>query len=242
MDMRADAETAGPVRPMPRVAGTERLIRDHAGLVRRIAWQTHARISSAIDVDDLVQTGMVALTEAASHFVDRGEAAFGTYASVRVRGAMLDALRKQAPLNRGAMRRRRALLQAKTEAASAGDGAPASVAERLGVTPEQLARLEVDTQPVRQESLDHVYSDHDAVFAADHPDALDNLCDGRLRSDLAKAIARLPQREALVLQLYFVEELNLEQIGQVLGVGAARVCQIKKVALDKLRAMLAAWR
>lgn len=242
MDMRVDPTTTRSVRSLPRVDSTERLIRDHVGLVRRIARQTHARVSSAIDIEDLVQTGMVALTEAARHFVDRGQAAFGTYASVRIRGAMIDALRKQAPLNRGAMRRRRALLQAKVEAAAAGQKGPASIALRLGMTSGQLARLESDTQPIRQESLDHVYTDHDGNFAADQPDALEHLCLGRLRTDLARAIERLPKREALVLQLYFLEELSLEQIGQVLNVGPARICQIKKAALGRLRATLAAWR
>ena len=86
----------------------ERLVSSHMGLVRKIAWHVHGRVSSALDVEDLVQTGMVALVEAARAFEDRGHAAFATYATMRIRGAMIDQLRTGATLVRSAMRRRRA--------------------------------------------------------------------------------------------------------------------------------------
>ncbi len=91
------------------------------------------------------------------------------------------------------------------------------------------------------ESMDEVYSDHAMWFADLGEDAADGIDREALQGAIAEAIAELPEREALVLQLYFVEELNLEEIRQVLGVTAARVCQIKKAALDKVRAKLADW-
>jgi len=97
------------------------------------------------------------------------------------------------------------------------------------------------THALRYDSLDEVYSDHSEWFADDAPDAFENLASGDLRRAITAAIGQLPEREALVLQLYFVEELNLEEIGQTLNVGAARVCQIKKAALDKVRGKLSAW-
>lgn len=93
----------------------------------------------------------------------------------------------------------------------------------------------------RHESLDEVYSEHSMWFAADQPDAFDDAAREELRDALVAQIGNLPEREALVLQLHFVEELNLDEIGAVLDVGAARVCQIRKAALGKLRAGLQGW-
>jgi len=221
----------------------ERLISSHLQLVRRIAWHVHARVSSAIDVEDLVQIGMVALIEAARSFEDRGHAAFATYASVRVRGAMIDQLRKGATLVRSAMRRKRewGQVRSKLEGQLGRTATDEEMAAALELPlPEYRAAL-AQTHAAQSESLDDVYSDHSQWFASDDPDAHDCLEQDRRRRAIAAAIATLPEREAQVLQLYFVEELNLEEIGEVLGVGAARICQIKKAALTKLRGQLTGW-
>jgi len=210
----------------------DQLIAEHGVLVRRLARKVHRSAGASIDLEELVQTGMLALVQAARAFVQRGEASFATYATMRVRGAMIDVLRSSATINRGAMRRRKKLKE--TEAALEGKlGRAPSSGEVAG------DRMAVDTaQPVYLEPLDAVYSDRSAAFASDEPDALALLEADGLRDALAGAIARLPRREALVLQLYFVEELTLDEIGQTMDVGAARVCQIKKQALDRLRAKL----
>ena len=221
----------------------ERLISSHLQLVRRIAWHVHARVSSAIDVEDLVQIGMVALIEAARSFEDRGHAAFATYASVRVRGAMIDQLRKGATLVRSAMRRKRewGQVRARLEGQLGRTATDEEMAAALELPlPDYRAAL-AQTHATQSESLDDVYSDHSQWFASDDPDAHDCLEQDRRRRAIAEAIASLPEREPQVLQLYFVEELNLEEIGQVLGVGAARICQIKKAALTKLRGQLTGW-
>lgn len=221
----------------------ERLISSHLALVRRIAWHVHARVSSAIDVEDLVQIGMVALIEAARGFEDRGHAAFATYASVRVRGAMIDQLRKGATLVRSAMRRKRewGQVRARLEGQLGRAATDAEMAAALDIPLADYRAAAAQTHAVQSESLDDVYSDHSQWFASDDPDAHDCLEQDRRRRAIAAAIATLPEREAQVLQLYFVEELNLEEIGQVLGVGAARICQIKKTALTKLRGQLTGW-
>lgn len=221
----------------------EHLVRTHLSLVRKIAWHTHGRVSSALDIEELVQIGMIALIEAARTFVDRGQAAFATYASVRVRGAMIDALRKQATMCRSALRRRRELNAARAQLAGQLGRPPSEteLAGHLGVPLPDLQEQISATQGVRYESIDDIYSDHSIWFAADEPDALERIEAGELKQALISAIGQLPQREATVVQLYFVEELNLEEIGQTLGVGAARVCQIKKSALEKVRKLLGAW-
>ena len=124
----------------------------------------------------------------------------------------------------------------------------------LGRTPddaEMASAMSMDAGSYRQlvdssmaivhESIDEVYSDHSLWFADVEDRADETLEREALREALASRIGELPEREAMVLQLYFVEEMNLEEIGQTLGIGAARVCQIKKSALDRLRKSLADW-
>jgi RNA polymerase sigma factor for flagellar operon FliA len=212
------------------------LVRKHMPLVRRLAWHVHGSMSTLIDVEDLVQIGLVALVEAAASFEDRGLVSFDQYLHTRVRGAMIDELRRQATLTRGAMKRRRAYQDAVN--ALAADGArpdEAAVASKLGVTVEKLRSDYASAEAVRFDSIDDVYSDEGPWFMSDEPDAFDQLADADQREALIEAISELPEKEQLVIQLYYVEELNLEEIGQVIGVGAARICQIKKSAHDRLK-------
>lgn len=220
----------------------DRLVREHLSLVRKIAWHTHGRVSTALDVEELIQIGMMALIGAARVFEERGQAAFATYATMRIRGAMLDALRKEATMCRSALRRRRELNQARSTLAGRLGHQPSDhdLAEYLDISLPELHDAVDSTQGIRYESIDEVYSDHFAWFADDRPDAFETLQSEQMRERLAAAIGGLPKREAQVLQLYFIEDLNLEEIGRTLGVGAARVCQIKKSALDKVRNILQA--
>jgi RNA polymerase sigma factor for flagellar operon FliA len=218
------------------------LARAHMPLVRRIAWHVHGRVSTAIDIEDLVQIGMVALVEAANAFEDRGYA-FATYASMRVRGGMIDHLRRHATIVRSAMARRReiAAARAKLESALGRAASESELAQAMGMEAAAFRELVDSTESVHHESLDEVYSDQSMWFA-DIEDRVDQSIErDELRAAMAGHISELPEREAMVLQLYFVEEMNLEEIGQTLGVGAARVCQIKKAALDRLRAALSDW-
>ena len=221
----------------------EALVRQHLPLVRKIAWHIHGSMSSAVEVEDLVQVGLIALVEAAAQFEDRGLATFRQYLVTRLRGSMIDELRRQATATRGAMRRRRAYAEAVSTLTQQLGRAPgeAMLADHLGVTVDKLRSDYATADSLRFEPIDEVYADDLPWFADDAPDAFDQLAEAGTRDALIAAIAGLPEREALVIQLYYVEEFNLEEIGQVLGVGAARVCQIKKAALDKLMAALRDW-
>lgn len=233
-------------RPAPRRRGgieADAIIRQHLPLVRRIAWHVHGSMSSLIEVEDLVQVGLVALVEAAASFEERG-VEFGHYLKARLRGAMIDELRRQATTTRGAMRRRRQYHEAVTALSQVAGQVPTdeAVAEKLGVTTEKLRTDYKTAEAVRMEPIDDVYADDLPWFADDTPDAFEQLAESDLRDALIAAITALPEREAMVIQLYYVEELNLEEIGQVLGVGAARVCQIKSAAHARLKKALAAQR
>ncbi|MEI9927791.1 MAG: FliA/WhiG family RNA polymerase sigma factor [Sphingomonas sp.] len=228
------------VRPSPR-RDAEALVRRHLPLVRRIAWHIHGSMSSIVEVEDLIQIGLVALIEAVNGFEDRGQVTFEQYLVTRLRGSMIDELRRQATLTRGAMRRRRAYGDAVAALRAELARAPsdAEIAERLGVSLEKLRTDYASAEAVRFDSIDEAYSDESAWFMSDEPDAFEQLAEADQREALIAAIAELPEREAQVIQLYYVEELNLEEIGQVLGVGAARICQIKAGAHARLKKALA---
>lgn len=227
--------------PSP-AAANEALIRDHMPLVRRIAWHVHGSVSSSVEVEDLVQTGLVALVEAASTFEDRGQVTFAQYLSTRIRGAMIDELRRQATITRGAMRRRRELAETESQLSAQLGRAPTEeeTAMQLGITVERLRSDYAAAQPLRFEPIDGVYSDDNPWFMSEDPNPFELLEREDLRQALIEAIGKLSEREAQVIQLYYVEELNLEEIGLVLNVGAARVCQIKKSAHDRLKKALQA--
>jgi len=250
-NFRADFTARTPATPAetPLVYGrdghspgeVEAIARKHLPLVRRVAWHVHGSMSSAVEVEDLIQIGLVALIEAAASFEDRGQVSFEQYLLTRVRGAMIDELRRQATLTRGAMRRRKTYNEA-VAALTAARGRPpaeADIAERLGVTVEKLRTEYATAEPLRFEPIDDVYADDQPWFASEEADAFEQLAESDLREALVAAIGALPEREAQVIQLYYVEELNLEEIGLVLGVGAARVCQIKAAAHARLKKALA---
>ncbi|WP_294050001.1 sigma-70 family RNA polymerase sigma factor [Sphingomonas sp.] len=227
--------------PTPPRRDPEALVRRHLPLVRRIAWHIHGSMSSLVEVEDLIQVGLVALIEAAAAFEDRGQVTFEQYLATRLRGAMIDELRRQATTTRGAMRRRKAYQEAISVLTNELGRAPddEQVAARLGVTPEKLRADYANAEAVRFDSIDDSYSDESPWFMSDEPSAFDQLAESDQREALIAAIAELPEREQQVIQLYYVEELNLEEIGQVLGVGAARICQIKASAHARLRKGLA---
>lgn len=216
-------------------------VMSHLPMVRRIAWYVHGRAPGAIDLDELVQAGTVALVEAAQSYEDRGHA-FATYAQVRVRGAMIDLIRRNATICRSAVVRRRAIADTRRRLELELGRTPteAELADAMGIPAAEWRALVDATEGARHESLDDLYTDHSPWFADQSEGADERIDRQRLQQQLGAAIATLPQREALVLQLYFVEELNLDEIGATLGVGAARVCQIKKAALTKVRQMMEA--
>ena len=220
----------------------DQLAQQYMPLVRKIAWHVHGRVSSTIEIEDLLQIGMVALVEAANAFEDRGHG-FAAYAQLRVRGAMIDHLRRHATLCRSALARRKTIQGARTALEQQLGRAPveAELAAHLGMSAAEWRDFADGTDMAQMQSMDEVYSDQSMWFADVAERADETLERESLKRAIAACIADLPQREAMVLQLYFVEEMNLEEIGLTLDIGAARVCQIKKAALDKLRGRLAAW-
>jgi RNA polymerase sigma factor for flagellar operon FliA len=221
---------------------TEKLVLQHAALVKRIAYHLAGRLPSSVEVDDLIQAGMLGLLEAAANFSPGRGASFETFAGIRIRGAMLDGLRRLDWAPRSVHRKARAVAAAirELEAQIGGEARDVDVARHMGVPLDEYHRIVRDAAGCQVTSL----TDEDGEIDALDPgaDPLRDVTDEALRKALAEAIGGLPERERLVMSLYYDEELNLKEIGLVLQVSESRVCQIHGQALVRLKARMADWR
>jgi RNA polymerase sigma factor for flagellar operon FliA len=222
------------------------VVRQHAGLVRRIAYHLAARLPASVEVDDLVQAGLLGLLSAAGSYRGDMGASFETFASIRIRGAMVDEIRRCDWAPRSVHRHAR-------EAAETIRGIEQSTGRRaLGA--EVAAALGISLDDYHQRNADaargpvmSMFGEDDggpvayvASDAADQPQA--RFEQDEFQDALARAVDALPLREKQVLALYYHEELNLREIGAVLGVSESRACQIHGQALVHLRAGLGQWR
>lgn len=210
-------------------------------MVRKLAWYYEGSCGASVDVDDLMQAGMIALTECAQRHDRPGEDGFAAYAKMRVRGAMIDLLRAQSPHARGAAAQRRRI-DAAVDALRdrlKRDPSPLEIATELEISLEEYhdMRTQLATRVV---DLEDCYSDSDTAFGSDEPDAEAQLLEAGDRLALAQAIAELPERLQLVINLHFIEELNLTEIASILEVSVPRVHQLKSSALSKLKLSIVA--
>lgn len=210
-------------------------------MVRKLAWHLSGSGGSVIDVDDLVQAGLVALTECARKHGSRPDDGFAAYAKMRVRGAMVDMLRSLSPDPRGSVRKRRELEahRIRLQSAHGRDPTAQEMAEALGLSMDAYFHVEKEVAATQLHSIDDCYTDGSADFASDNPDAEASLLQAEDRALLLEAIGALPERQQMVIQLYFVEELNLSEIAEILQVSTPRVHQLKANALASLRKVLA---
>lgn len=215
-------------------------VRRFLPMVRRLAWHVHGSGRPGIELEDLIQAGLVALTECAQKHSGPTEDGFAAYAKMRVRGAMVDLIRRTVPMSRGAHERRKAIAEKESELRNELGREPlaSELAQALGIAEADLVALRDTSQPLRFDAIDEVYSDQNMAFADDNPDSFTLLADEELRGSVIEAITDLPERLRMVVQLYFVEELNLSEIAEVLQVSIPRVHQLKAQALTKLRESL----
>jgi RNA polymerase sigma factor for flagellar operon FliA len=218
----------------------------HMELVRRIAFHLKGRLPASVQTEDLVQAGVIGLLEALQSYQDSKGASFSTYAGIRIRGAMLDEIRRQDGGPRSAHRDTRRISAAirAVEGRTGAEASPRQIAAELGVDLDEYQRMLQRVTEARVLSLEDVLegAPDDARLAGGAADGPDGICSrGEFASRLAAAISELPERERLVLSLYYDEELNLKEIGAVLGVSESRVCQLHGQALARLRSRLEAW-
>jgi RNA polymerase sigma factor for flagellar operon FliA len=220
-------------------AGDE-LIARHADLVKRIAYHLAGRLPPSVAVDDLIQAGMLGLMEAAANYSASRGASFETYAGIRIRGAMIDALRALDWAPRSVHRKARAAAAAMraVERRTGRDARDAEIAEHMGVSLDEYHAILQDAASCHLASLEDETGD---VVPA-NSDPFHETADAHFRASLAQEIGKLPERERLVMSLYYSDGLNLKEIGEVLSVTESRACQLHGQALVRLKTRLANWR
>nr|WP_297347830.1 RNA polymerase sigma factor FliA [uncultured Glaciecola sp.] len=223
------------------------LVERHAPLVKRIAHHLVARLPASVLVDDLIQAGMIGLLEAAKNFDGSKGASFETFAGIRIRGSMLDEIRKGDWTPRSVHKNSRAITQAisQVEKATGRDARDIDVAERLQVSVQEYHTMLNEVNAGKLVGIEDLGVSEDvlttdATKGQDSP--FESMLQGSFQKALAQAITTLPEREAIVLSLYYDEELNLREIGEVLDVSESRVSQIHSQAMLKLKSKMQSWR
>ncbi|MEL0657959.1 RNA polymerase sigma factor FliA [Psychromonas arctica] len=221
---------------------TSELITRHLELVHKIAYHLMARLPASVLADDLVQSGMIGLLEAARNFDASKGASFETFAGIRIRGAMLDEMRKGDWVPRSVHKNSRTIASAidAVEKQSGEDAKEIDVANYLQISLTEYQKMLQDVncgKLIAYEDLpnpDDMFAQSSKTFDS----TFDDVADNQFTQQLARMIEQLPQREALVLSLYYDEEMNLKEIGLILEVSESRVSQILSQAIHKLKSKI----
>ena len=215
----------------------DELIKTHSGLVRKIAWQIHGRTRHTTEIEDVMQVGFTGLVNAAQQYTRKEGATFGTYASIRIKGAIIDYLRKSSNLCRTTIQMKKRYNKAQNQLQSKLMRQPnvTELSVAMSMSETELQEWEHAFQANTNDSLDSVYDQYSIWYASDEDSPEEKLSQRQLQGLLKLALHELSEKEALVVQLYYVEELNVFEIAAVLEVSTGRVSQIKKSAIANLR-------
>ncbi|VAW93465.1 RNA polymerase sigma factor for flagellar operon [hydrothermal vent metagenome] len=219
------------------------LVTQHASLVKRIGCHLINRLPASVQLEDLIQAGMIGLLEASRNY-DAGQgASFETYAGIRIRGSMLDEIRKNDWAPRSVHRKAREVAAAvrDIEHEFGRDARDTEIAKTLDMTLEDYYKILQDNSYHKILSFEDMGSGEDSMLdnvSNYDPSILDGLQRDDVRRIVSAAIAGLPERERLVMALYYDEELNLREIGAVMGVSESRVSQIHSQAVIRLQARM----
>ncbi|SDK07339.1 RNA polymerase, sigma 28 subunit, SigD/FliA/WhiG [Ferrimonas sediminum] len=220
------------------------LVERYAPLVKRIAHHLMARLPASVQLDDLLQSGMIGLLEASRNFDGSKGASFETFAGIRIRGAMLDEIRRGDWVPRSVHRNYRQVTEAISELEKrlGRDPRDTEVAAHLDVPVADYHQMLNEASMGRMVGIEDLGVPADSFVDEDAPQRnFEQVAQERFQQALSAAIKTLPEREALVLSLYYDEELNLKEIGQVLGVSESRVSQINSQAMMRLKSRLSSW-
>ena len=222
------------------------VVKQHAQLVKRIAQHLLGKLPPCVQLEDLIQAGMIGLLEAAKNYDVTKGASFETYAGIRIRGSMLDEIRKGDWAPRSVHRNTRRVAQAirEIENQHGRDARDHEVARNLNLSLQEYHQLIQETNGSRMFAYYDVGINEESVsegIETSTSGPLDRLQKDDFKRSLAKGIEGLPERERLVLVLYYDEELNLRQVGEILGVSESRVSQIHSQAMLRLQVRLKEW-
>ncbi|MBA6350914.1 RNA polymerase sigma factor FliA [Colwellia sp. BRX9-1] len=222
------------------------IISQHTVLVKRIAYHLLARLPASVQVDDLIQSGMIGLLEASNNFDHGKGASFETFAGIRIRGAMLDEIRRGDWTPRSVHKNSRMVSEAikLLEASLGRDVTDIEVAEKLDISLNDYHHILSEVSTGKIIGIEDLSTGTDAISNMEdvnNNDPYDNFEKIVFKKSLTACISTLPEREALVLSLYYDEELNLREIGQVLDVSESRVSQIHSQAMHRLKGRMQSW-
>ena len=213
------------------------LIEGNLDLVKKIAWQIFGRVQKVVEIEDLIQQGMEGLVSAAQKYSPKEGVNFQQYAQLRIRGSIIDFLRKNSNLCRTTIKKKQEFERCKVQLQKELGREPGNheIIEKLGITDDEFNYWEKAFEANTLQSLDQAYDEYSILYASSSTDPEMSLQDKQLKEQIKKALSVLNQREAMVAQLYYVEELNIYEISEVLEISTGRISQIKKVIIEKLR-------
>lgn len=228
---------AGLYEETSRSGGLEAVLIQYAQLVKQIAYHLLARLPPSVQVEDLIQAGMIGLIEAHQRFDSSKNVTFETYASIRVRGMMLDELRRMSWMPRSTHQNMRSISQAihNVENRTGHEAQPHEISKELGISPEEYAEMLASSYANELFSL-HEVDEGSILEGSEKSEPEHEAQKAELHKTLTKALSTLPPQEQIVLAFYYSEKLKFKEIGEVLGVGEARVCQLHGQALARLSA------
>jgi len=218
--------------PIAEPTMAENLIEEHSGLVNRIAYHLAARLPASVVVDDLIQVGMIGLLDASQQYDASQGAAFTTYATIRIRGAMLDELRRNDWAPKSVHKKHRDLMKvvSKIETKTGREAKPKDIAKEMDISLQEYFALVQESNSCRILNFVDVGTDDDALSDTSSNisqlNPVDRVQKLQFREQLVSAINILPKREKLIISLYYDEELNLREIGEVLDISESRVSQL----------------
>jgi len=222
-------------------------IRAHLPLVKRIAYHLMSRLPASVEVDDLIQAGLIGLLDAVERFDDSHGAHFETYATQRIRGGMLDELREGDWASRSVRKAARQIEEAVHHLEQHLQRPPSEseIAEQMGLPINDYFEVLSETRGAQLIYYEDLYESRDEDFLERYIDASDEpfeiIAGSSFRKALAQAIGVLPEREQLLMSLYYEHDMNFKEIGAVLDVTESRVSQLHTQAVSRLRARLKAW-
>ena len=221
----------------------EDMVEQHAPLVKRIACHLINRLPASVQLEDLIQAGMIGLLEASRNYDKNQGASFETYAGIRIRGSMLDEIRKNDWAPRSVHRKARMVAEAvrEIEHEHGRDARDTEIAESLDMSLSDYYKILQDNSYHKVLSFEDMGTGDDSILdnmSNNDPGILDGLQREDMQHIVTEAIASLPERERLVMALYYDEELNLREIGAVMGVSESRVSQIHSQAVIRLQARM----